>query len=211
MSDKIGKASCIIQSIETFKSQNPIYDDVTIIDAKDSFTHNLVAAFLKLGANVAVLRAKYINETDVERNIGKYLVFAPGPGVPSEAGLYEALITKYYRKVPILGVCLGMQAITEVFGGRISPAPQPMHGKISTICHDNSGIFQGCKNPTKVARYHSLACYNLPLMFKAQAEIEGVLMAFHEPNWIAAVQFHPESFLTEDGSIMLKNFLKKVI
>lgn len=201
----------IIQPIEHFSTPHPWFEKVTLIDAYDSFTHNLVMAFCTLGASVTVMRSKEISFDDVDRHMGKYLVFSPGPGTPSDAGLYKELIQKYYRKIPILGVCLGMQAINEVFGGYTAPAPEPMHGKTSLITHDETGLFRNIPSPTHVARYHSLACFNISSQFKLQSQTDPpnpVPMAFHESPYIAAVQFHPESFLTEYGYQMLQNFLE---
>jgi anthranilate synthase component 2 len=201
----------IILPIEHFTPSNLRYGRVTLIDAYDSFTHNLAMAFCTLGAPVTVMRSKEITFDDVDTHLGNYLVFSPGPGTPSDAGLYKELILKYYKKVPILGVCLGMQAINEVFGGKTAPAPEPMHGKTSLVPHDGTGVFQNIPSPTIVARYHSLACFEISQQFILQSQTEPpnpIPMAFHEPPYIAAVQFHPESFLTKYGIQMLRNFLE---
>ncbi len=198
----------MIEPIERFRTRHPTFDTVTIIDAYDSFTHNLVDAFLKQGSDVIVLRVKDISYEDVEANLGKYLVFSPGPGTPDEAGIYKSLILKYYQKVPILGVCLGMQAINEVFGGSTVKAPKAIHGKISIIHHNEKGIFKDIPNPTRVGRYHSLMCVNINPRFELQASVDGVPMAMRIIGSIASVQFHPESFLTEHGQFMIKNFLE---
>jgi anthranilate synthase component 2 len=110
-----------------------------------------------------------------------------------------------------LGVCLGMQAINEVFGGVTVKAPEPMHGKTSFIWHNQSGIFKNIPNPTCVARYHSLMCKNINPLFELQSQVDGVPMAMRIPQYISAVQFHPESFLTEHGQLMINNFLERSI
>jgi anthranilate synthase component 2 len=198
----------ITKSVENFAPIKRMFGKVTLIDAYDSFTHNLVNLFLKLGANVSVLRSKEITIDIVDQELGEYLVFSPGPGTPSDAGLYKPLILKYFGKIPILGVCLGMQAINEVFGGITKRAPYVMHGKVSKIIHDSTGVFSNVQNPTTVARYHSLACYDISPKFSIQASVDNIPMAIHISEKIAAVQFHPESFLTEDGPRMIKNFLE---
>jgi anthranilate synthase component 2 len=199
----------IVQPIECFALAHPNFGRVTLIDAADSFTHNLVHQFLALGAEVIVLRSHEITLNDVETNLGNYLVFSPGPGTPETAGCYKAVIEHYRGKLPILGVCLGMQAINEVFGGRTIPAPVPVHGKISVIEHTGTGIFRGIPSPTPVARYHSLMCDRINPLFTVQSVFHTVPMAMHIPGQIAAVQFHPESFLTIDGLQMLRNFLEE--
>ncbi|MCP5054202.1 MAG: aminodeoxychorismate/anthranilate synthase component II [bacterium] len=179
-----------------------------MIDAYDSFTHNLVQSFLKIGAPVRVFRCKDVTMDEVEQSIGAYLVLSPGPGVPSTAGILKDVILPFYGKIPILGVCLGMQAINEVFGGVTHRASKPVHGKTSLIEHDGTGVFTGIPSPITVARYHSLEIDNIPADFNIQSIHEDTVMAFHIERKLAAVQFHPESFLTGQGSAMLTNFLE---
>ncbi len=198
----------VTEPIEYYEPQSIIYGEVTLIDANDSFTHNLVQAFLKLGAPVRVFRSKHVSVAKVVENIGSYLVLSPGPGVPSEAGILKDVIPALHEKIPILGVCLGMQAINEVFGGETNQAPEIVHGKTSVLSHDGTGIFYQIPSPIKVARYHSLQINDTPSKLKIQSMHGPIPMAFHVPNKIAAVQFHPESFLTEYGLNMLKNFLE---
>ena len=197
----------ITQSIEYFKTKEMLFDEVTLIDANDSFTHNLVESFLKLGAPVRVYRGHDISLEDIV--LGSYLVLSPGPGVPDKAGVHKSIIKQIIGSVPILGVCLGMQAINEVFLGKTILANYPVHGKVSEIEHDGTGIFKGIESPTPVARYHSLVVSGVSDTFSVQSEYKGEIMAFHNDDKnIHAVQFHPESFMTRDGMKMLKNFLE---
>lgn len=198
----------VTKPVEQFTPKVQKYGEVSLIDAYDSFTHNLVQAFLKLGASVKVFRSKETSVSEVEKNIGSYLVLSPGPGVPNDAGILKEAINKFKDQIPILGVCLGMQAINEVFGGVTTPAPEIIHGKSSKINHDGNGIFQNIKSPVKVARYHSLQISKTPKELVIQSMHGTIPMAFHIPGKIAGVQFHPESFLTEFGSLMLENFLE---
>ena len=198
----------VTQPIEHFKPKIIKYGEVTLIDAYDSFTHNLVQAFLKLGAPVTVYRSRDVTVPDVEEEIGSYLVLSPGPGVPSDAGIIKSIISAVYDKIPILGVCLGMQAINEVFGGITIKAPTIVHGKQTKISHDGTGIFEGIPNNILVGRYHSLQVDQVSSKFEVQSIVNSVPMAFRIPNKLAGVQFHPESFLTEYGIEMLSNFLE---
>lgn len=198
----------VTQSIEYFEPKLVKYGEVTLIDAYDSFTHNLVQTFLKLGAPVKVFRSKDVSVSDVENEIGSYLVLSPGPGVPSDAGILKDVISRFYEEIPILGVCLGMQAINEVFGGITAKAPKIVHGKQTKIFHDGTGIFEDIPDNIFVGRYHSLQVDQVSTEFVIQSTIDSVPMAFHIPNKLAGVQFHPESFLTEYGLEMLSNFLE---
>ncbi len=200
-----------VQSIECFEPHRSEHDLVTLVDAHDSFTHNLVHAFLALGAPVVVLRAREVSLDHVKDHLGRHVVISPGPGKPTDWPLLEQVIRACYKKVPMLGVCLGMQAINEVFGGQTVNTGRPVHGKTSLISHDGSGVFSGIPSPLYVARYHSLCVSNVNPRFHVQSEAEGIIMAFHEPGWIAGVQFHPESFLTEYGHAMLTNFLEGLL
>jgi anthranilate synthase/aminodeoxychorismate synthase-like glutamine amidotransferase len=197
--------------MEFFVPGRQSYPEVTLIDCNDSFTHNLLQAFLKIGAPVRVFRA---HETDIDTvisQLGSYLVFSPGPGVPDEAGIAKSLYEKVKGKIPVLGVCLGMQGVNEVLGGITVAAPIPVHGKISMIEHDGKGIFTGIVSPTPVARYHSLMITPSELL-EIQSEFEDVIMAYRIPSLqTVAVQFHTESFLTRDGQTMLNNFLEGLI
>ncbi|MHA2249394.1 MAG: anthranilate synthase component II [Candidatus Kariarchaeaceae archaeon] len=200
----------ITARIELFEPRIRKYDEVTLVDAYDSFTHNIAQAFLKLGAPVRVFRSKEVELDELNDYIGNYLVLSPGPGKPEDAGIHKDAIQTFKDKIPILGICLGMQAINEVYGGITKNAIAPVHGKISMVSHTETGIFSKIPTPTQVARYHSLVIGNLAPSFKIQSTYKEEIMAFHKPNSIAAVQFHPESFLTTHGPKMLLNFLEGV-
>lgn len=205
-------ASNITSSIESFDPKIKKYEEVILIDANDSFTHNLVEAFLKLGAPVKVVRGHEVDITKIREEMGDYIVLSPGPGKPEKSGIHKEVIKEFYSKIPILGVCLGMQAINEVFDGRTITADKPVHGKTSSISHVGTGIFQNIPSPTTVARYHSLIVSEVSDIFSIQSEYEGIVMAFNNRDLLlTAVQFHPESFLTTDGLKMLENFLEGTI
>lgn len=184
-----------------------------IIDNYDSFTFNLYQIFASLHAQVEVVRNDYCSLEQLEAMQPDYLVVSPGPGKPENAGISIAAIQRFAGKLPILGVCLGHQAITMAYGGKIIPATQLMHGKSSTIKHLNKGIFQGLPQNLKVMRYHSLIADSSS--FPAELEItaataRGEIMALaHRQLPIFGVQFHPEAYLTEQGKILLNNFLNE--
>lgn len=198
----------VTSPIEMFSPELVKYGRVCLIDCNDSFTYNLLQAFLKLGAPVTVYRSHKVTIDQIDINDFSYLVLSPGPGIPDEGGIVKDVYTRYQHKIPVLGVCLGMQAINEVYGGYTVASPIPVHGKTSSIMHDGRGIFEGIPNPTKVARYHSLMTEVLTDKLQVQSRADGVIMAFRIPDQTAAVQFHPESFLTVDGLAMLHNFLE---
>lgn len=202
----------ITSSIELFDPKEKKYGEVILIDANDSFTHNLVQAFIKLGAPVKVLRGHEVDIKKVRAEMGSYIVLSPGPGNPENSGIHKQVIREFNSKIPILGVCLGMQAINEVFEGKTITANKPVHGKTSSISHLGTGIFQNIPSPTIVARYHSLIVSDISNIFSIQSEFEGIVMAFNNRDLLlTGVQFHPESFLTTDGLKMLENFLEGVI
>ncbi|HUF73853.1 MAG TPA: aminodeoxychorismate/anthranilate synthase component II [Gammaproteobacteria bacterium] len=184
---------------------------ILLIDNYDSFTYNLVQAFLVLGAEVEVRRN---DETDLEsaaRLEPSHLVISPGPGRPEHAGLSLAMIEAFAGRVPILGVCLGHQAIVAHYGGEIVAAKSLMHGKTSLVSHDGEDIFAGLPNPFEAGRYHSLAANqaSLPEVLAVTARTEeGEIMGVrHRDLNVVGVQFHPESVLTPDGPALLGNFL----
>jgi anthranilate synthase/aminodeoxychorismate synthase-like glutamine amidotransferase len=184
---------------------------ILLIDNYDSFTYNLVQAFLVLGAAVEVRRN---DETDLEsarRLEPSHLVISPGPGRPENAGLSLAMIDGFAGRIPILGVCLGHQSIVQHFGGEIVAASVLMHGKTSLVSHDGKGIFLGLRNPFEAGRYHSLAASqeNVPdeLIVTARTEDGEIMGVRHDGLNIVGVQFHPESVLTPDGPTLLGNFL----
>jgi len=185
-----------------------------VIDNYDSFTYNLVQYLGELGATIQVVRNDAIDIGGIERLAPDRIVVSPGPGQPQDAGVSCDAIRVFAGRVPILGVCLGHQAIGHVFGGRVMRAPRPVHGKTSAIDHDSRGVFRGLRGALTVGRYHSLAVGDdgLPatLEVAARAQDDGVVMAVRHRDWpVHGVQFHPESILTPDGRQMLRNFLSE--
>ena len=182
-----------------------------LIDNYDSFTYNLVQAFMVLGAEVFVHRNDALSVAAAEALAPTHLCISPGPGTPQQAGTSIAMIRAFAGKIPVLGVCLGHQAIAEAFGGKVTRAPRLMHGKTSPIEHDGEGVFAGIANPCEVGRYHSLIAERLslpPELGVTASTAEGEVMGLrHATLNIEGVQFHPESVLTPDGPAMMKNFL----
>jgi anthranilate synthase component II len=185
---------------------------VLLIDNYDSFTYNLYQYLCELGADVTVRRNDAISVDEARAFNPDSVVISPGPGVPSDAGISIELIRALGPSVPILGVCLGHQAIAVAFGGVVSRAPELMHGKASDIHHDGSGVFEGLPNPFSAIRYHSLAAVpdSVPPTLEVTARTQtGVIMALrHRQYPVHGVQFHPESILTEHGKALLSNFLR---
>lgn len=182
---------------------------ILIIDNYDSFTWNLVQEFAALGGNVVVHRNDAIAVDDALALNPTHVVISPGPGTPAQAGISRALIQACAGKLPILGVCLGHQAIVEAFGGWVVRAPKPVHGKSSTITHDGKGIFAGVPDELEVGRYHSLVAGIVPDELEVSAITGNLVMAVrHRKHPIEGVQFHPESILTPEGSKLLANFLQ---
>jgi anthranilate synthase/aminodeoxychorismate synthase-like glutamine amidotransferase len=187
---------------------------ILIIDNYDSFTYNLVQYFGSLGAEIEVYRNDKISVDEVAGRKPDKIVISPGPGEPKNAGISELLISSLGGKVPILGVCLGHQAIGEVFGGRIIHAKNIMHGKTSLIYHNGKDIFEGIKNPFEATRYHSLVVERktIPGVLSITAETKDkdkeIMGLKHNKYPIWGVQFHPESILTDEGMKILGNFLK---
>lgn len=184
---------------------------ILVIDNYDSFTYNLVQYLGELGAKMEVRRNDAVTISGIRKmRPGKILV-SPGPGEPRDAGISEEAISVFGRSVPILGVCLGHQAIGEVFGGKIVRARKLMHGKTSRIYHNGKGLFRGIENPFEATRYHSLIVErkSFPAALEITAETrDGEIMALkHRRYPIYGVQFHPESILTVSGKKLLKNFL----
>jgi anthranilate synthase component 2 len=184
---------------------------VLMIDNYDSFTYNLVQYLGELGVEVAVVRNDEVSLDDVERMRPEKIVISPGPCTPNEAGISLETIRRLGGKVPILGVCLGHQAIGQAFGGKVVHAKTLMHGKTSPIHHTGAGVFRGLPSPFTATRYHSLAVERagLPDCLEVTAWTEdGEIMGLrHRSLAVEGVQFHPESILTEHGHAMLKNFL----
>jgi anthranilate synthase component 2 len=183
-----------------------------LIDNYDSFTYNLVHYLGELGAEVTVRRNDALTADEALRMNVKGIVLSPGPCDPDQAGICLELVEKAAGKLPLLGVCLGHQAIGQVFGGKVVRAPLPMHGKVSQISHNGTGLFEGLPNPVTATRYHSLVVErkSLPDCFEITAECdEGLIMGLqHKELPIHGVQFHPESIATEHGHDLLANFLK---
>ena len=183
-----------------------------MIDNYDSFTYNLVQYLGELGADVRVVRNDAISVDEVAALAPAQIVISPGPCTPGEAGVSVALIERFAGKIPILGVCLGHQAIGQAFGGRIVRAQRVMHGKLSAIAHDGRGVFTGIPTPFQATRYHSLAIEpaSVPpsLAVTARTDDGEIMGVRHREHAVEGVQFHPEAILTEHGRRMLANFLE---
>jgi len=182
-----------------------------MIDNYDSFTYNLVQYLGELGEEIIVFRNDKITIQEIKRLKPEKIVISPGPGVPGKAGISLETIRSFAGKIPILGVCLGHQAIGEAFGGRVIRASRLMHGKTSLICHDGKTLYQRLPNPFEATRYHSLLVEwkNLPdcLEVSAWTEEKEIMGIRHKQYQIEGIQFHPESILTREGKKLLKNFL----
>ena len=184
---------------------------ILLIDNYDSFTYNLVQAFLILGADVDVQRNDAIEVETALAGDYTHLVISPGPGTPRDAGVSMRMIAAFAGRLPIFGVCLGHQSMVEAFGGKVVRAPTPVHGKLSTIRHGGDGVFRGINAPFQATRYHSLVVErtSLPADLAVTADTEdGLIMGLaHRQLPVHGVQFHPESIASEHGHLMLKNFL----
>ena len=182
-----------------------------LIDNYDSFTYNLVQAFLVLGAEVDVRRNDEITVGEAQALSPTHLCISPGPGTPYDAGVSMEMIAAFASRIPVLGVCLGHQAIVEVFGGKVVRAGRLMHGKTSTLQHDGAGVFASLPQNCTVGRYHSLIAEaeTLPAVLRVTARTrEGEIMGIrHRDMQVEGVQFHPESILTPDGPALLGNFV----
>lgn len=185
-----------------------------LVDNYDSFTYNLFQHLSELGAEVVVHRNDRFTMEDVEALRPAAIVLSPGPGRPAEAGLMPQVIKRFAGQLPILGVCLGHQAIGEVFGGHIVRAPRIFHGKVSEVHHDGQRLFEGLSNPFIATRYHSLMIHpdSVPSCLEVSARTaDGVIMGVRHREWfVEGVQFHPESALTPEGKQLLGNFLTLV-
>ena len=187
-----------------------------LIDNFDSFTHNLARYFTELGANVEVVRNNALTLDDISRLAPSQLVISPGPRTPNEAGISLSAIEYFAGKIPILGVCLGHQAIGQVFGAKVVGAQEIKHGKVSALSHRNSGLFKDLPNTFNVTRYHSLVLdpTSLPSTINVDAWCETVqgtkeIMAISHASYpVWGVQYHPESLLTEHGHSVLEAFLR---
>ncbi|MDQ2077609.1 aminodeoxychorismate/anthranilate synthase component II [Marinimicrobium sp. ABcell2] len=189
---------------------------ILMIDNYDSFTYNVVQYLAELNADVKVVRNDEIEVAEIAALAPEKIVISPGPCTPNEAGVSLAAIEAFAGKIPLLGICLGHQAIGQAFGGLVVRAPQVMHGKTSPVYHNDTGVFKGLKNPLIATRYHSLVidkaslpdCLEVTAWTQSEdgerAEIMGVR---HKTLDVEGVQFHPESILTEQGHDLLRNFL----
>ena len=184
-----------------------------LLDNYDSFTYNVYQLLAELGAEIEVVRNDAATVGELAKRGYSGVVISPGPGEPKDAGVAEDLILEMKGRVPILGVCLGHQAIGEVFGAKVVRAPKIVHGKTSSVRHDGAGIYQGLPQPFDVGRYHSLILdrKTLPDALAVTAETDdGIIMGVrHKTYDVEGVQFHPESILTPDGRTILRNFLAK--
>jgi anthranilate synthase component 2 len=186
--------------------------NILFVDNYDSFTYNLVHYMLELGAEVEVIRNDAITAADIAKRKPDGIVLSPGPCTPNEAGICLDVLKLYGATLPILGVCLGHQAIGQVYGGNVVRAPKVMHGKTSQITHTGKGLFAGLPSPYTATRYHSLIVdrATLPECLTITAESEdGIIMGVqHTTHPVHGVQFHPESIASEHGHALLANFLK---
>ncbi|WP_192034695.1 aminodeoxychorismate/anthranilate synthase component II [Halomonas sp. YLGW01] len=191
---------------------------VLMLDNYDSFTYNVVQYLAELGAEVETHRNDAITIEEIEAMAPGHIVISPGPCTPTEAGISLEVIRHFAGRVPILGICLGHQAIGQVFGGQVVRAPQVMHGKTSKVRHLNTGVFTGLENPLEVTRYHSLVVAedSVPDCLEVTAWVDdddvtpGLIMGLrHKTLDIEGVQFHPESILTRQGHELLATFLQR--
>ncbi len=189
-----------------------------MIDNYDSFTYNVVQYLAELGADVRVYRNDEISVAEIEALKPERLVISPGPCTPDQAGISMDVVRHFAGKVPILGVCLGHQAIGQVYGGDVIRAGRVMHGKVSPIYHSDTGVFRGLNNPVQATRYHSLVIdkTTLPDCLEVTAwtrnedgSVEEIMGVRHKTLPIEGVQFHPESIMTEQGHELLRNFLRR--
>ncbi len=185
--------------------------DILLIDNVDSFTYNLVDQLRSSGHNVVIYRNQIPADVIIEKlsQMEKpVLLLSPGPGTPSEAGCMPELLRRLRGNLPIIGICLGHQAIVEAYGGHVGQAGEILHGKASSITHDDQGMFAGMNNPLPVARYHSLVGSNIPEGLTVNARFGDMVMAVrHEQDRVCGFQFHPESILTSQGARLLEQTL----
>lgn len=187
-----------------------------LIDNYDSFTYNLYQYFCELGAEVSVVRNDQLTIADIEQLSPSHLVISPGPCTPDQAGISLQAITHFAGKLPVLGVCLGHQAMAQAFGAKIVRARQAIHGKTSPIRHTGKSVFSGLNNPLTVTRYHSLViapetlsdCFDVTAWTEREGQRDEIMGIMHKTLPLHGVQFHPESILSEQGHQLLDNFLK---
>lgn len=186
--------------------------NIVFIDNFDSFTYNLVDQFRSLGHSVTIYRNNISAET-IEQEVNKLespvVLLSPGPGAPSEAGSMPELIQRMKGKVPIIGICLGHQAIIEAYGGTVGGAGEIIHGKVSMMAHQNHASYLNLPSPLAIARYHSLVALSVPSSLTVTAEVDGLTMSVvHEQDKVCGFQFHPESIMTTYGATLLANAIE---
>lgn len=191
----------------------PVFKVILVIDNYDSFTFNLVQYIKQIGEEVVVIRNDQVSLEEIGKMAPHHILISPGPGNPDTAGICLDVVKRFYQEIPILGVCLGHQIIAQAFGGKVTKAKKPMHGKTSLIIHDEKHIFRNIASPLQVARYHSLVVdeTTFPQCLEITARTkDGEIMALrHKEYKLEAVQFHPEAILTEKGLQMLQNFFQE--
>ena len=187
---------------------------ILLLDNYDSFTYNVYQLLAELGAKVEVMRNDAVTLPEIRLLKYDAVIISPGPGVPRDAGITEALIDEFKNELPILGICLGHQAIGEVFGGKVVRAGKIVHGKTSPIKHCGTGLYEGLAQGVEVGRYHSLIVdrKTLPDCLEVTSELDdGTIMGLrHKKFDVEGIQFHPESILTPCGKILMQNFLKRI-
>ena len=184
---------------------------IVVIDNYDSFTYNLVQYLGEMGHGLLVFRNDRVTLEEIEALKPSHIVISPGPGAPRDAGISENIVEYFHKTIPIFGVCLGHQAIGEVFGGKIVRAPSLMHGKTSPIFHDSRTVFRGLPQGFPATRYHSLVVTEVPECLEVSAQTqEGVVMGLRHRDYpTEGIQFHPESILTAVGKQILANFMER--
>jgi len=180
-----------------------------VIDNYDSFTHNLVQMFMRAALSIRVFRNDRIQVSQANELRPDYLLVSPGPRDPAHAGISMLLIREFFGRIPILGICLGMQCLNEVMGGQTTRAPLPVHGKKSRIFHNGRGLFKNLQSPLSAARYHSLMVTPATDRLEVTARTgDNLVMGIAHPDLpVFGLQFHPESFMTENGQALIENFL----
>ena len=186
-----------------------------LFDNYDSFVYNIYQLLSELGAEVEVVRNDVVTVDEIRAKHYAGIVISPGPGVPKDAGISEDVIRELGKETPILGVCLGHQAIGEVFGGKVVQAGETIHGKVSKLRHNGKGLYEGLPQDMEIGRYHSLIVdrASLPDCLEVTSELaSGMIMGLrHKEYPIEGIQFHPESILTPDGKLLMENFLRRIV